>query len=117
MIPYFQNHILKVFKMIRAQRLPIRTLQKTLERLNCKYTRLVKEWGHCKLSSTFGTWLPCKTSVSHRIISPSLLQLWLRWTSIICWDALLYLQCLKAKGTRRHRLNGHVTLSTPLPFE
>jgi hypothetical protein len=30
--------------------------------------------GLCKLSSAFRTWLPCETSVSHRIISPSLLH-------------------------------------------
>jgi len=57
------------FKTMTAYRLEIRTSQKL--RKTKLQTHLT---GLCQLSSTFWAWLPCETSISHRIIATSLLH-------------------------------------------
>ena len=72
-IPYCQNHNPMDFEDDECPETCDKKIANTLERLICKHTLLAKEWGPCRLSPTLRMWSLWVTSVSHRIISPSLL--------------------------------------------
>lgn len=104
------------FKTMTAYRLETRTSQKPRE------TKLQTHLaGFCKLSSAFWTWLPCETSISHRIIPPSLLHtlrtmrvdgpalyVQMHWSIFNIW---------KSKILGGERSKGWKTLSAYPPFQ
>ena len=104
------------FKTMTAYRLEIRTSPKP--RKTKLQTHLT---GLCKFSSTFSTWLPCEESISHRIISPSLLHT-LRPMRVdgptpyfeMCW---LIFNIWKPKILGGQRSKGWKTLSAYPPFQ
>jgi hypothetical protein len=96
------------------------SIAKILEGLNCKHAWLAKEWGSCKRSSAFWARLPFKTSISNRIISPSLLHtLWSRRRDGRApFAEMLYfvVNIWKPKTLGGKRSNGCMALSAYPPF-